>query len=86
MQFSGPDCVRHFNICCTCFRSRWCLSFQYLSYRFQDQIVYVISVYAIQVLGPDGIAFSVSVIQVTGPDGFCHFSICYTVFRTGWFM
>ena len=59
-----------FNICYTNFRSR-CMSFQYLLYRFQDQIVYVIWVY---------------VIQVSGPDGLCHFSICYTGFRTRCFM
>ena len=67
--FGTRWCI-YFNICYTSFRSR-CMPFQYLLYRFQDQIVYVIWVY---------------VIQVSGPDGLCHFSICYTGFRTRCFM
>ena len=70
IQVSDPDGVCHLSICYTDFRSRWCmsfhyvlyrfqvqivLSFQYLLYSFQDQMVYVISLYVIHVSGPYGL-------------------------------
>jgi hypothetical protein len=44
IQVSGRDGLCHFSIYYTGFRTRWFMSFQYMLYRFQDQMVYIISV------------------------------------------
>jgi hypothetical protein len=38
-------------------------------------MIYVISVYVIQLSGPDGVVISVYVIHVSGPDDLCIYFI-----------